>query len=97
MKLFYSYLFASLIWLLPLDSVQAAPTININSADSETLVDQLVGIGPSKAMAIIRYRQKHGPFKTINALAEVKGIGLKTVEQNRSRIMVAPAKAAKPK
>ena len=97
MKLFYSYLLASLIWLLPLGQVQAAPTVNINSADSETLVDQLVGIGPSKAMAIIRYRQKHGPFKTINALAEVKGIGLKTVEQNRSRIMVAPAKAAKPK
>ncbi len=97
MKTFYSYLLASLIWILPLGALQAAPTVNINSADSETMVDQLVGIGPQKAMEIIRYRQKNGPFKTINALAEVKGIGLKTVEQNRSRIMVAPPKAAKAK
>ena len=36
-------------------------------------------------MEIIQYRQKNGPFKTIDALSEVKGIGSKTVEQNRSR------------
>lgn len=97
MKTLYSFLLASLIWVMPFGLLQAAPAVDINSADSETMVDQLVGIGPQKAMEIIRYRQKNGPFKTINALAEVKGIGLKTVEQNRSRMMVAPPKAARAK
>ena len=93
MHRFYSLLFASLIWLTPL-GVQAAAAININTADSETMVDQLVGIGPQKAMAIIRYRQKNGPFKHIDELAEVSGIGVKTIEQNRARLSVAPAKTA---
>ena len=97
MKKFYTLLLASLIWLTPFGLLQAAPTVDINSADSETMVDQLVGIGPQKAMAIVRYRQKNGPFKTIDALAEVKGIGAKTVDLNRSRIMVAPPKTAKGK
>jgi competence protein ComEA len=97
MRTLYSFLLASLIWLTPLGLLQAAPTVDINSADSETMVDQLVGIGPQKAMEIVRHRQKNGPFKTIDALAEVKGIGPKTVEQNRARIMVAPAKVTRAK
>ncbi len=68
------------------------PIVNINTADSETLVDDLVGIGPQKAMAIIRYRQQHGPFKQAEDLTLVTGIGVKTVEQNRSRITVADPK-----
>ena len=97
MKTLYSFLLASLIWVMPFGLLEAAPTIDINTADSETMVDQLVGIGPQKAMEIIQYRQKNGPFKTIDALSEVKGIGSKTVEQNRSRIIVTPPKTAKVK
>jgi len=86
MKMLRNILVACLL-LLPL-SAQAAPLVNINTADSETLVDGLVGVGPHKAMAIIRYRQEHGPFKHIDDLALVDGIGAKTVEQNRARMMV---------
>jgi competence protein ComEA len=68
------------------------PIVNINTADSEKLVDDLVGIGPQKAMAIIRYRQQHGPFKQAEDLTLVTGIGVKTVEQNRARITVADPK-----
>jgi len=39
-----------------------------------------------KAQAIIDYRKANGDFKTIEALTEVKGIGLKTVEKNRDLI-----------
>lgn len=80
------------LFLSPL-AVMAASVVNINTADSEALVDELVGIGPQKAMAIIRYRNENGPFKHIDDLALVEGIGAKTVEQNRSRITVEAPKA----
>lgn len=91
----YSLLLASLILLTPLGMAQAAPAVDINTADSETMVDQLVGIGPQKAMAIVRYRQKNGPFKHVNELVEVSGIGQKTIEQNRSRMTVSSPKTAR--
>jgi len=75
------------LFLLPLGSF-AAPAVDINTANSEVLVDGLVGVGPQKAMAIIRYRQEHGPFQRVDDLALVDGIGEKTVEQNRSRITI---------
>lgn len=69
------------------------PLININTADSQMLVDDLVGIGPQKALAIVRYRQQHGPFEQVEDLTLVSGIGAKTVEQNRSRMTVAAPQA----
>ena len=74
--------------LVPLVAI-SDPVVNINTAESERLVDELVGIGPQKALAIVRYRQQHGPFKQVEDLALVSGIGAKTVEQNRSRMTVA--------
>ena len=78
------------VWLLctPLAAMSEA-AININTADSDALVEDLVGVGPQKAMAIVRYRQAHGPFEQVDDLALVNGIGAKTVEQNRSRMTVA--------
>lgn len=43
--------------------------------------ETLPGIGPSKAAAIIKYREEHGEFKTIEELKEVSGIGEKTFEK----------------
>ena len=86
MKMLRNMLVACLL-LLPL-SAHCAPLVDINSADSETLVDTLVGVGPQKAMAIIRYRQENGPFQHVDDLALVSGIGAKTMELNRSRITV---------
>lgn len=48
--------------------------ININSADA-TMLDNLPGIGPSKAGAIQAYRQEHGPFTKIEDIMNVPGIG----------------------
>lgn len=61
--------------------------VNINSADVTTLVS-LDGIGESKARAIIEYRETHGPFASIEDLAQVKGIGARTVEKNADRLTV---------
>ncbi len=61
--------------------------ININTADETGLTD-LPGIGPSKAAAIIAYREENGPFSSIDALKEVTGIGDKTFEQLKDSISI---------
>lgn len=59
--------------------------VNINTADAQALT-QLKGIGLKKAEAIVAWRKANGNFKTIDQLAEVKGIGSKTVDLNRQNI-----------
>jgi len=61
-------------------------TVNINTADAETLAVALQGVGLSRARDIVRYREQFGPFTTVEQLAEVKGIGAATLEKNRARI-----------
>lgn len=84
-------------------SAFATEKVNINTADAATLDRVLIGVGPSKAEAIIAYRKQNGAFRSADQLVGVKGIGLATVEKNRDRIMLgsvagtpatAPAKAA---
>jgi len=53
---------------------------NVNSATEQELIF-LPGIGQSKAKAIIEYRQKNGPFRTLSELERVPGIGKKTIEK----------------
>lgn len=62
--------------------------VDINSADARTLHDSLMNIGQSKAEAIVAWRKQHGPFRSADELAQVKGIGLKTIAKNRSWIVV---------
>jgi competence protein ComEA len=57
--------------------------IDINSAGASEL-EKLPGIGPSKAAAIIEYRNQHGPFKSVDELDNVPGIGPSTLANLRS-------------
>ena len=66
----------------------AMEKVDINSADEQTLSMAIKGIGAKKAAAIIAYRKQHGPFKTLDELTKVKGIGTKTVMKNRDRLIV---------
>ena len=50
-------------------------TVNINTADAETLARVLQGIGAAKAEAIVAYRKEHGDFVDVYELANVKGVG----------------------
>lgn len=80
--------------LLVLLAVQAraaeAKTVNLNSASEAELV-ALKGIGPAKAKAIIEHREKNGPFKSVDDLRLVRGIGDKLLEQLRPELSVGPA------
>jgi competence protein ComEA len=69
-------------------AAHAAEPVNINTADAATMAARLNGVGESKAEAIVAYREEHGAFKSVDQLAQVKGIGLKTVEKNRENLTV---------
>ncbi|HEY7840730.1 MAG TPA: ComEA family DNA-binding protein, partial [Gammaproteobacteria bacterium] len=52
----------------------AAQTVNINTADKETLM-AVKGVGEKRAEAIIAFREQNGPFKSVDDLLLVKGVG----------------------
>lgn len=66
--------------------------VNINTADAESLQNELKGIGAQKAQAIVAYREANGVFNSADDLVNVKGIGEKTVEKNRENILVEEPK-----
>jgi competence protein ComEA len=68
-------------------AVKPMGKVNINTADEAALV-ALKGIGKGKAKAIIEYRQKNGPFKSVDDLTKVKGIGNKTLAHLREQLTV---------
>ncbi|KON86975.1 hypothetical protein AF332_09250 [Sporosarcina globispora] len=61
--------------------------VNLNQA-TEAELQTLPGIGPSKAAAIIEYRETNGSFKDIEDLKLISGIGDKTFEKLREHLMV---------
>jgi competence ComEA-like helix-hairpin-helix protein len=64
-----------------------SPPLNINTASASEL-DALPGIGPSKAAAILRYREEHGPFTRTEDLARVPGFGPALISRLGPRISV---------
>ena len=64
---------------------QTAAKVSINKASVEDLAS-LYGIGEAKAQAIVAYRKANGAFKSIDQLAEVKGIGEAIINKNRDRL-----------
>ena len=88
MKLFTKTLKIGVLLLLFSGSSFAVDRVDINIADAAELSKMLVNIGPSKAQAIIDYRENHGKFKSAEQLALVRGIGLQTIEKNRDRIAI---------
>ena len=83
MKTLKSFLF---IVLFSFSSLLYAAQVNINTADADTLSSELSGVGLSKAEAIVAYREQHGPYKQLEDLTKVKGIGTATIEKNKTKI-----------
>ncbi len=67
--------------------VVANGTINLNTATLEQL-ETLTGIGPTKAEAIVAYREAQGPFTSVEQLLDVPGIGEATLEGLQDEVTV---------
>ena len=91
---------AMLCCLLCLGTVAAAPpgaktapeaarsgSVDLNSASEEQL-QEVPGIGPSLAKKIVEFRKENGPFKTVEDLLKVRGIGEKSLERLRPHVSV---------
>ena len=65
-----------------------AEVVNINTADKDALMSAIKGVGEKRAEAIIAYRKQNGPFKSIEELVEVRGIGASTVEANMETLSI---------
>jgi competence protein ComEA len=61
--------------------------VNLNTAPAEILA-LLPGIGPAKAEAILVYRKRR-PFRTVDELVRIKGVGRKMVRRLRMHLAVA--------
>jgi competence protein ComEA len=66
----------------------AAEPVNVNSASAEEIAESLKGVGMSKAEAIVAYREANGSFAHVDELVNVKGIGVRTIDQNRGMILL---------
>tara|TARA_R110002167_G_scaffold98718_1_gene259341 strand:- start:8671 stop:8955 length:285 start_codon:yes stop_codon:yes gene_type:complete len=79
---------AGLLGLLLGLSLQAVAAIDINRASAEQMAQGLNGIGLVKAQEIVRYRELHGPFQTVDQLLAVKGVGQALIGRNRDVLQV---------
>lgn len=97
-QLFAVFILAALAGVHPLaqnaapksDAKAAKPAVvvNLNTATAADL-EQLPGIGAKTAARIVEYRQKKGPFKKIEELMNVQGVGEKSFLRIRAQLSVA--------
>lgn len=68
--------------------------VNLNSATAEEL-EAVKGLGPKKAAAIVEFREKNGPFKSLDDLKKLKGFGDKSIAKLAKELSVGEG-AGKP-
>lgn len=76
-------------------SLAIAGPVNINTADAETLAEELDGVGPALAAAIVRDREENGSYETAEDITRVRGIGERVLEDNRENIMTEDSPASR--
>ena len=82
------YILTALIAAFFTFAAWAAQPVNVNTASAEEIAENLKGIGVSKAEKIVEYREANGNFIHVDELVNVKGIGVRTVDQNRGMILL---------
>jgi competence protein ComEA len=75
-------------------TVVSTEVVNLNSATAAQIAS-LPGIGPKTADLVVQYRQKNGPFKKIEEIMNVRGVGEKSFLKIKDRLSVAVAKVEK--
>lgn len=68
--------------------VKVESRLNINTASAKDLAKGMKGIGIKKAEAIVAHREANGPFKAVEDLLKVKGVGPATLQKNSARLAI---------
>ena len=76
---------------LPLSAAEGSDPVDLNRATVSELT-RLPGVGEAIAKRIVDFREQHGPFKRVEDLMKVKGIGEKSLEKIRPHVRVGKAK-----
>lgn len=96
-RILFSFLFLNLIFFaanLPAKKKPPARPVNLNTATSLEL-QQVPGIGPATAEKILQMRKSYGPFKSVDDLLAIRGLGAKRLEKMRKYLTVGKAAAPK--
>ncbi len=91
---FFSLCLVSSVAILPAKKKPPARPVNLNTATSEEL-QQVPGIGPATAGKILQMRKTYGPFKSVDDLLAIRGLGPKRLEKMRKYLTVGRAAAPK--
>lgn len=75
-------------------ALPAFAAVNINTATQSEL-EAVKGLGPSKAQSIIAYRDANGSFKSVDDLDKVKGFGKASIEKLKGELTVGPDSSKK--
>jgi competence protein ComEA len=73
----------------PTGDARIGGQLDLNLADAAAL-EALPGVGPTIASRIIDYRKAHGPFRSVDQLDEISGIGAETLAELRNLVTVVP-------
>lgn len=72
-------------FFLLVSTLALASPVNVNTANVQELAT-LAGIGPTRAQAIVDYRDSNEPFRSLDDLTKVPGVGQKIISDNADRI-----------
>jgi len=75
----------------PKASASEARPVDLNTADSSAL-ESVPGIGKSLSQRIVAFRDKNGPFQSVDDLLKVQGVGEKSIQKLRPYLTVSKAK-----
>ena len=82
------YLILSLLLYSSIFVRSFAAPVDVNTADAMTIADALSGVGPKIGAAIVEYREANGPFKSVDDLLNVKGVGPKMLERIKADVLI---------
>ena len=97
-RLLFCFMLLSLICSWAAAAAKKKPParpVNLNTANSEEL-QQVPGIGPATADKILKMRKSYGPFKSVDDLLAIRGLGQKRLDKMRKYLTVGKPTAAKP-
>ena len=72
----------------PTTTAKIESRLNINTASAKEIAKGMKGIGLKKAEAIVAHREANGPYKAVEDLLKVKGVGPATLQKNSARLAV---------